>query len=209
MITIENLTKEYFKNKILDNISLNIGKAERVGILGPSGCGKTTLLKCIHGLDNNYEGTIKIEEETGYMFQDFNLFNNMSVSQNILYVPLKIKKIQHSIIYKRLEELVKLFKIENILNKKPYSLSGGQKQRAAFIRTIILKPAILLLDEPTSALDQEMAQNTYKAIEWLGSDTTILIISHQNYIINSIANRIIELKDGTIIKDSHKKPNSI
>ena len=220
VLTVDNLTKECGKNdsyqKILDNISVEFKSGEFVCILGESGSGKSTLLNILGGLDSNYSGSININnlnlkyididnyrnENIGFIFQNFNLINRLSIIDNII---LPIEKYNISLREKRRRaiELLKKLNIYNIRNKKIKDLSGGQKQRVAIARSLINDPSIILADEPTGALDEKNSISVLEILKEINKEgKLVIVVTHSNKVID-YSSRVITIKDGRI--DSDKK----
>lgn len=217
MIKLENIRKNYNSTRVLNNISFSVNNGEIIAIIGPSGCGKTTLLKCINGLEKLDSGRIivegdditkkhfdlsKLRQNVGIVFQQFNLFPHMTVKQNIMLAPLKVKKM------KRNEaEILAMMLLEKVglLNKMdcyPNELSGGQAQRVAIARTLAMKPKAILFDEPTSALDPNMTKEVLDVIKKLKNDNIIIIIvTHELKFAKEIADRVIFLHNGQIVEN--------
>lgn len=220
MLKMVNVSKKYKNNNVLKNINLEINKGEVVSIIGKSGCGKSTLLKCINRLENIDDGNIyfdniditemnisNLRQKIGIVFQEYNLFEHLTVLQNLTIGLTKIKK--YSDVYAKKESLKVLKKIglEDKINSYPDELSGGQKQRVAIARTLLMKPKLILLDEPTSALDKEMKKEVIKLItNMVKDDMTLLIVSHEEEFVNKISDKIIYIQNGkAIIQDNRKK----
>jgi polar amino acid transport system ATP-binding protein len=198
MLTIHNISKTFGKTAILKNVSLVVPKNTIIGLAGPSGGGKSTLLRCVQGLETFDTGTIECNGQTGFMFQDFQLFPHMSVIENLTYA-LSLKGGDHSLsALNMLEEL-------GILEKAhcyPSQLSGGQKQRVALARSLMLHPELLLCDEPTSGLDVATIRdvaNLLRSIRDRG--VTMIIASHDLDFLTQIADRIVLLNGGSIVCD--------
>ena len=208
VLEVKNISKSFNKNKILNNFSLEVKKGEIVSIIGPSGIGKSTLLRCICGLEKIDEGEIIINENrlnskkiksanlaVGMVFQDYNLFPQYSILENItlpLVKVLKISKIEAIEIVKKI--LVQMNLLDKI-NYYPFQLSGGEKQRLAIARTLAINPQIICFDEPTSALDPKLVKQIFKIIKELSKNgTAILIVTHDIKFAKNISNKIIELK---------------
>ncbi|GKX28257.1 peptide ABC transporter ATP-binding protein [Vallitalea longa] len=210
----------------VNGVNISIEEGEFLGIMGPSGSGKTTLLNLLSTIDMPTEGEVffngvniatmkgkKLAEfrrkNIGFLFQDFNLLNNLSIMDNIA-LPLVLSGVKASIVKKKINELVSFFGLEKHLYKYPYQLSGGQKQRVAATRALITKPSVILADEPTGALDSkaasELLENLRKTNEKFGS--TIVMVTHDAFTA-SYCDRIIFIKDGTVLtqleKESDKK----
>lgn len=210
VLEVKNLSKCFNKIPVLNNISLDVNTGEIVSIIGPSGIGKSTLLRCICGLEKIDEGEIIINEKrlsieiaksanlaVGMVFQDYNLFPQYSILDNItlpLIKVLKITKIAATEIAKKI--LLQMDLLEKI-NSYPYQLSGGEKQRLAIARTLAMNPKIICFDEPTSALDPELVKHLFKIIKELSEKgTAILIVTHDIKFANDISDKIIEIKKG-------------
>lgn len=209
-ILIENLTKKFKNNLIIDHINLEIKTGQLIALLGPSGSGKSTLLKLIAGLELQNSGRIWLsgkdaqflsiqERQIGFVFQNYALFNNLTVFQNIIY-GLKLKKINNKIIKYRSNELLKLIELQNFSNRYPNQLSGGQKQRVALARSLAIEPKVLLLDEPFGALDVQVRKslrNWLKKLQQKVSVTTLLV-THDQQEAMELANEIVILKNGRV-----------
>ena len=210
VLEVKKINKSFGKFKILDDFSLEVKKGEIVSIIGPSGIGKSTLLRCICGLEKIDNGEILINENrleqkksktanlaVGMVFQDYNLFPQYSILENItlpLTKVLKISKIEAIEIAKKI--LLQMNLLEKITSY-PYQLSGGEKQRLAIARTIAMNPKIICFDEPTSALDPKLVKEIFKIIKVLSQKgTAILIVTHDIKFANDISDKIIEIKKG-------------
>lgn len=217
MIQLEKVRKNYKSVRVLNNISFSVNHGEIVAIIGPSGCGKTTLLKCINGLEKIDSGEIiiegqnitekdfdlsKLRENIGIVFQQFNLFPHMTVKENIILAPLKVRKMK-----KNDAEILAMMLLEKVglLNKMdsyPHELSGGQAQRVAIARTLAMQPKAILFDEPTSALDPHMKKEVLEVIRRLRNDKIIIIIvTHEMKFAREIADRVVFLHNGQIIEN--------
>ncbi|HBC26638.1 MAG TPA: amino acid ABC transporter ATP-binding protein [Ruminococcaceae bacterium] len=226
MIEIRNLTKRFQKNIVLDHISLDINDGDVVGIIGPSGTGKSTFLRCINQLEQPEEGTIRTDdvfidlsrkdkkqivawrEETGMVFQSWNLFERKTALENVmegLVVVKKMKKAEaRKIAYRQLENVG----LSDRAHHYPRHLSGGQQQRVAIARALAMEPKIILLDEPTSALDPELVGEVLNTIKKAAKEGyTMLLVSHEMSFVRSVANRVIFLDHGHIIEDG--TPNEV
>ena len=213
MIEIKNLTKSYDKKCILKNINLKINDNEQVSIIGKSGCGKSTLLRCIARLEKIDKGQILIDNENvnnikkfynkvGMVFQSFNLFENMTVLENLIIAPVKLKIQTKDEAIKLAKGYLKEINLENKINEYPKNLSGGEKQRVAIIRALMEKPKILLFDEPTSSLDPQMKKEVLELISKLKDyNMTIIVVSHELNFVKDFSSRIIFLDNKTIISD--------
>ena len=215
MLEIKKLNKSFNNKKVLKNINLNVIEGDRLAIIGPSGCGKSTLLRCINLLEKPDSGNILFEgvdlinnnklndirRHIGMVFQSFNLFDNLTVLDNITLAPVKLKIMDITEATKKAKELLKRFNLLDKINNYPKELSGGQKQRVAIIRTLIMNPKIILFDEPTSALDPEMVLEVENVIKAIANDgMTMIIVSHEMNFIKNVANKVIFLNEGNIIE---------
>ena len=217
MIEIKNLTKSYDKKCILKNINLKINDNEQVSIIGKSGCGKSTLLRCIARLEKIDKGQILIDNENvnnikkfynkvGMVFQSFNLFENMTVLENLIIAPVKLKIQTTDEAIKLAKGYLKEINLENKINEYPKNLSGGEKQRVAIIRALMEKPKILLLDEPTSSLDPQMKKEVLELISKLKDyNMTIIVVSHELNFVKDFSSRIIFVDNKKIISDDNVK----
>ena len=213
MIEIKNLTKSYDKKCILKNINLKINDNEQVSIIGKSGCGKSTLLRCIARLEKIDKGQILIDNENinnikkfynkvGMVFQSFNLFENMTVLENLIIAPAKLKIQTKDEAIKVAKGYLKEINLENKINEYPKNLSGGEKQRVAIIRALMEKPKILLLDEPTSSLDPQMKKEVLELVTKLKDyNMTIIVVSHELNFVKDFSSRIIFVDNKTILSD--------
>lgn len=201
MLEIHNIKKSFGSFNVLGNISINIDEKSITGLAGPSGSGKSTLLRCIQGLELPDSGKIICNKKTTFMFQDFQLFPHMDVLENLTYAPSINNKKNENLKDKAIDLLSKL-DIKDKLHSYPIELSGGQKQRVALCRNLMMSPELLLCDEPTSGLDASTIDEIITLLESvrkLGVD--IIIASHDLDFLTNIADRIILLKNGSIIKD--------
>ena len=210
LIEIYNIHKSYGDNNVLNGLSMDVERGEVIAIIGASGCGKSTLVKCISGLENIQEGTIKIEGKevkgvkdtagnVGMVFQNFNLFPHYTVLENVSKPLITIKKVSKVDAEKKGYELLSKVQLEKQANQYPSTLSGGQKQRVAIARALAMNPKIMIFDEPTSALDPELSREVFKSIKDLAKDgQTMLIVTHEINAIKNFATRVIFLKDGKI-----------
>ena len=214
MIEIKNLTKSYDKKCILKNINLKINDNEQISIIGKSGCGKSTLLRCIARLEKIDKGQILIDNENvnnikkfynkvGMVFQSFNLFENMTVLENLIIAPVKLKMYSKKEAIKLAKNYLKEINLENKINEYPKNLSGGEKQRVAIIRALMEKPKILLLDEPTSSLDPQMKKEVLELVSKLKDyNMTIIVVSHELNFVKDFSSRIIFVDNKTILSDN-------
>ena len=214
ILEFENVTKYYGDDLVFSNVNLKIKRGDVIALTGKSGCGKSTLLKCINRLENISDGKIKfkgidiseismieLRQKIGMVFQDYNLFEHLTVLDNLIIGLIKIKKHSRD---ESIHEALNMLKKLDLIDKKdnyPNELSGGQKQRVAIARTLLMKPDIILLDEPTSALDKEMKDSVLNLIKKIvEEDMTLIIVSHEEEFIKKVSNYIYQLKNGKFLK---------
>ena len=215
MLSIKNLKKSFDKREVLKGINLEINEGDRVGIIGPSGCGKSTLLRCLNLLEAPDSGEIifndnkldleddlvEVRKNIGMVFQSFNLFNNMSVLENITLAPKTFGDDTAENIEKKAVELLKRVGLEDKKDVYPNSLSGGQKQRVAIARALANSPEVLLFDEPTSALDPEMVKEVLDVIKELSEEgLTMLIVTHEMNFAKEVADKVIFMDGGVVLE---------
>ena len=213
MLKVENISKSFGKLKVLKNISLEVNKGDRVVIIGPSGSGKSTFLRCINYLAKPDSGKIYLDnhelndnniflyrQKIGMVFQNFNLFNNLTVVDNIILAPIKLGIYSEKEAQKKAMEYLKRIGLADKALVYPSSLSGGQKQRVAIVRTLMMKPEMILFDEPTSALDPEMVKEVQDLmIELADEGMTMIVVTHEVSFVKKVATKIVFMDDGKII----------
>ncbi|WBW98630.1 ABC transporter ATP-binding protein [Oceanirhabdus sp. W0125-5] len=229
-LNCENITKIYgdkydqVNTKALNGISFQVEEGEFIAIMGPSGSGKTTLLNLLSGIDKASSGKITINnknisemsknelalfrrEELGFVFQDYNLLDNLTLSENII-VPLVLEKKTPEEIDSRLIRVMELFGIYELSRKYPYNISGGEQQRIAIARAVINEPSIIFADEPTGNLDSKNSKNIMKCFSKMNEElnSTILMVTHDP-IAASYAKKIIFIKDGKLHSEIINKGN--
>lgn len=216
MLEVKKLNKSFNNKKVLKNINFIVNSGDRLAIIGPSGCGKSTCLRCLNMLEVPTSGEIifknkkilkndnslnELRRHIGMVFQSFNLFDNLTVLDNIILAPVKLNIMNKDKSISEAKELLKRFNLIDKINNYPKELSGGEKQRVAIIRTLIMKPDIILFDEPTSALDPEMVLEVEEVIKSIADDgMTMIIVSHEMKFIKNVANRVIYMNNGEIIE---------
>jgi len=202
MLSVIKATKSFTNNLILNKVSFSIDKGQIVAIAGPSGSGKSTLLRCIQGLENLDQGIIEHDVTTGFVFQDFQLFPHLSVLHNVMYA-LKIKqKISAQALLQKAQGMLNQLGLQTVQTKMPSQISGGQRQRVAIARALVLDPDLLLCDEPTSGLDGVSAKSVADLfLDLKNQGVAMLIASHDLDFVSAVADRIIVLNFGEIIKD--------
>lgn len=224
VIEVKGIEKKYDKLDIFKNLSLNIKKGEVVTIIGPSGSGKSTLLRCLNALEDINSGEIVIEGEKlnslnkkmmqkltikmGMVFQNFNLFPHLTVMENIMLAPLKVKGESKKIVKERAKKLLKKVGLEDKMDYYPSKLSGGQKQRVAIARALAMEPDIMLFDEPTSALDPELVGEVLNVMKDLAKEgMTMVVVTHEMSFAKEVSDRVIFMNEGKIVEEGH--PNNM
>ena len=216
MLSIKNLRKSFDEREVLKGINLEINEGDRVGIIGPSGCGKSTLLRCLNLLEVPDSGEIifndnkldleddlvEVRKNIGMVFQSFNLFNNMSVLENIILAPCLNKIMTRDVAIKKADKLLKEVDLYSIRDMYPSKISGGQKQRVAIIRALLMNPKIMLFDEPTSALDPEMIGEVTDMIGRVADlGMTMVIVSHEMNFIKNFCNKVVFIDKGVVVEE--------
>ena len=216
MISVKNLCKSYDGLQILKDVNIDFPDGSTTVIIGGSGCGKSTLLRCLNLLEKPDCGTIEIDGEDivtaknvdklrqklGMVYQSFNLFSHLSVLENIILAPMKVKKISKEEAISKAYELLKMVGMENRATHMPDQLSGGQKQRVAIARALAMEPELMLFDEPTSALDPTMVDEVETVIKRLvDSGMTSIIVTHEMRFARNIASNILFLAEGGVYEE--------
>ena len=223
MISVKNLEKYFDKHHVLKNINCKVSDGETIVIIGPSGSGKSTFLRCLNLLETPSSGKIwfddveitdpsndinKIRQKMNMVFQQFNLYNNLTVLKNITLAPIKLKKVEKKQAEKEAMALLEQIDLSDKASAYPSQLSGGQRQRVAIVRSLAMKPKVVLFDEPTSALDPEMTAEVLKAMEKLSQlGLTMICVTHEMEFAKKVANRVIFMEDGQIVEEN--TPNEI
>lgn len=200
MLVINQASKYFGALPILNNINLELQVQTVLGLAGPSGSGKSTLLRCIQQLETLDAGTITVKGQSGFMFQDFQLFPHMTVMQNLVYAPrLQNKTLKHE---EQASSLLQNLGIRDKASAYPHQLSGGQKQRVALARSLMMKPNLLLCDEPTSGLDLATIDEVISLLNSVKSlGVTMVIASHDLDFLSKMSDRLIVLKGGQLVAD--------
>ena len=217
-IDVTDLHKSYGNNEVLKGITTRFNEGDVVCIIGPSGSGKSTFFRTLNGLEEITSGTVivdgydltnkktnlnQVRQEVGMVFQQFNLFPNMSVIDNITYAPLELKKMTKDEAHSKALDLLEKVGLSDKADAMPESLSGGQKQRVAIARALAMDPDLMLFDEPTSALDPEMVGDVLEVMQELAKEgMTMLIVTHEMGFARKVANRVIFTDGGEILEDS-------
>ena len=221
LIEIKDLCKSYGDHLVLDHVNTTICKGEVIAIVGPSGCGKSTFLRSMNLLEKPESGAIIFEgtdildkktninlvrEKIGMVFQQFNLFPNMTVKENIMLAPVKLKVMGKEEASKKADELLARVGLADKADAYPGNLSGGQKQRIAIARTMAMNPDVILFDEPTSALDPEMVGEVLEIMKELAREgMTMIVVTHEMGFARDVATRVLFIDEKKIKEDSDPK----
>ena len=217
-VVVTNLHKYFDKNEVLTGIDATIYEGEVVCVIGPSGSGKSTFLRCLNKLEDATSGTIeidgyditdkkmninKVRENIGMVFQQFNLFQNMTVIKNIMMAPVMLKKMTKEQAEQKAKELLARVGLSDKADSFPGELSGGQQQRVAIARALAMNPDIMLFDEPTSALDPEMVGEVLDVMKELAkSGMTMVVVTHEMGFAKEVASRVIFIDEGVIMEEN-------
>jgi len=218
IVIVENVHKWYGDFHVLRGISTRVRRGEKVVICGPSGSGKSTFIRTLNGLESHQEGRIvvngteltgntknleRVREETGMVFQQFNLFPHLTVLQNITLGPIWVRKMKKQEAAEIAMRLLERVGIPDQANKYPGQLSGGQQQRVAIARALAMQPKVMLFDEPTSALDPEMIHEVLDVMRELAqTGMTMLVVTHEMGFAREVADRIIFFDKGEIVEEA-------
>ena len=219
VLSVKNLKKSFGKLEVLKGIDLDVSKGDVIAIIGPSGCGKSTFLRCINRMEDPTSGSVifedtdlaskkvninKYRQHIGMVFQQFNLFNNLSVMKNMILAPVQLKLKSKAEATKKAFELLKIIGLEDKADVYPSTLSGGQKQRIAIARALMMEPRVMLFDEPTSALDPEMVGEVLELMKKLADEgMTMLIVTHEMGFAREVASRVLFIDDGIIKEENN------
>ncbi len=218
MITVKDLRKTFDHNEVLKGISTRIEKGEKVAVIGPSGSGKSTFLRCLNLLEQPTSGEIwfedrlitdpktkidEIRQHMGMVFQNFNLFNNKNVLDNITLAPVRLKLQSRQEAEENAMNLLSRVGLADKASSYPSQLSGGQKQRIAIVRSLAMSPKVMLFDEPTSALDPEMVGEVLDVIHHLADEgMTMVIVTHEMGFAREVATRVLFIDQGVICEEN-------
>ncbi len=218
MITVKNLHKSFGKTEVLKGIDYHVEKGEKIVIVGPSGSGKSTFLRCINLLEQPTGGEIgfdgqlitdpktninKVREHMGMVFQNFNLFNNLTIMGNITLAPVKLKLMSQEEANEKALSLLKRVNLTEKADAYPSQLSGGQRQRIAIVRSLAMNPKVMLFDEPTSALDPEMVGEVLDVMKELAeSGMTMVVVTHEMGFAREVGSRVLFVDEGVIMEEN-------
>jgi len=217
LVELAGVRKSFDGNLVLDGIDLRIDRGEAIVVAGPSGSGKSTMLRCINGLEPIDAGSIRFDgqaveaaakgihalrSEIGMVFQQFNLFPHMSVLDNIMLAPVRVKELPREQAERRARELLERVGIPEKADDMPADLSGGQQQRVAIARALAIDPKLMLFDEPTSALDPEMIREVLDVMRDLAREgMTMVVVTHEMGFAREVCDRIVFIDDGRIVEE--------
>lgn len=217
MVVVEHLVKRFGSFNALSDINLNIAKGEKIVLCGPSGSGKSTLIRCINHIEKPDSGRIVVDGteltdrigdinsvrcEVGMVFQSFNLFPHLSVVENCMLAPMKVRGLPRAEAHGRAMMLLRKVRIHDQAKKYPAQLSGGQQQRVAIARALCMQPKIMLFDEPTSALDPEMVKEVLDTMVELALDgMTMVCVTHEMGFAREVADRVVFMDCGSIVEE--------
>ena len=214
-IVLEHLEKSFGDHKVLLDVNLTVNKGEVISVIGSSGSGKSTMLRCINLLEEPTGGVIKYKEndilslnlskyraEVGMVFQQFNLFENLSALENCVMPQMKVLKRKREEAEKIAREFIEKVGMSAFVNARPSQLSGGQKQRIAIARALSMNPEVILFDEPTSALDPEMVGEVLDVIKSLAkSGLTMIVVTHEMAFAREVSDRVIFMDGGIVLEE--------
>ncbi|MCR5527098.1 MAG: amino acid ABC transporter ATP-binding protein, partial [Lachnospiraceae bacterium] len=223
MITVKNIVKDFKNmdgsvNHVLRGIDYTVEQGQKIVIVGPSGGGKSTFLRCLNLLETPTGGDIifdgenitdpktdinKVRQRMGMVFQTFNLFNNLTVMENLTLAPVKLKIMKEEEAKEKALNLLKRVNLEEKADVYPSSLSGGQKQRIAIVRSLCMNPEVMLFDEPTSALDPEMVGEVLDVMKQLADDgMTMVVVTHEMGFAREVGTKVLFMADGIIMEEN-------
>jgi ABC-type polar amino acid transport system ATPase subunit len=229
LIRVKGLTKTFGNTCALDSVDLTVRSGERICIIGPSGSGKSTLLRCLNFLEEPDAGTIlltgtpmlsavdelgrrnrarraqimRLRSSVGMVFQSFNLWRHMTVLQNIVEAPRRVKRLSRSEATARARNLLRQVGLQDFPDAYPSQLSGGQQQRVAIARALAMEPRVMLFDEPTSSLDPELVVEVLSIMKSLArTGTTMLVVTHEMGFAADVADRVVFMDGGRILEDA-------
>ncbi len=223
ILETKNLRKSFDGQEVLKGITTTIKKGDVLALIGPSGCGKSTFLRSLNLLEIPTDGHVlfegtdltdrsvdinQVRQKIGMVFQQFNLFPNMTIKENIMLAPVKLGRMTREDAEKKAVELLARIGLSDKADAYPAQLSGGQKQRIAIVRSLAMNPDIILFDEPTSALDPEMVGEVLAVMKELAQDgMTMVVVTHEMGFAREVANRVMFINDGVIQEEG--KPEEV
>ena len=229
MLDMSGIVKRFGANEVLRGVSLKVQRGETVVVIGPSGSGKTTLLRCINMLEDYQQGIVTVDgepvgyaldrsgqrqrlaereiaaarEHIGIVFQSYNLFPHMTVLQNIVAAPIRVRGIPRAKAEQRAQDLLAMVGLSDKADAYPARLSGGQQQRVAIARALAMDPKIMLFDEVTSALDPELVGEVLAAMQQLARDgMTMIVVTHEMSFARDVADRVVFMDSGVIVEEA-------
>jgi polar amino acid transport system ATP-binding protein/general L-amino acid transport system ATP-binding protein len=218
IVVAEHVVKRYGAFTALNDINLAVGRGEKIVLCGPSGSGKSTLIRCINHIEKHDAGRIVVDGveltnriadinsvrcEVGMVFQSFNLFPHLTVAENCMLAPMKVRGISRAEARERAMGLLRKVRIQEQADKYPAQLSGGQQQRVAIARALCMQPKIMLFDEPTSALDPEMVKEVLETMVELARDgMTMVCVTHEMGFAREVADRVVFMDRGSIVEEA-------
>ncbi len=218
MIIVKDLHKKFENNHVLRGVNYHIHQGEKIVVIGPSGSGKSTFLRCLNLLESPTSGEIwfdgqlitdpkinidKIREHMGMVFQNFNLFNNLSIMDNITLAPVKLKLMNKEEASEKALKLLARVGLTEKADAYPSQLSGGQKQRIAIVRSLAMNPRVMLFDEPTSALDPEMVGEVLDVMKELAdSGMTMVVVTHEMGFAREVGTKVLFMDEGIIMEEN-------
>ena len=206
ILEMKNIIKSFGEFHAVNGVDFSLTKGEIVAIIGPSGSGKSSLLKCINGLVEKSSGEVILNGTTGMVFQHFNLFPHMTCLKNVMYAPLKVKKMDEKEAEKDARRLLKMVGLLDKADEYPNNLSGGQKQRVAIARALAMHPDIMLFDEATSALDPEITGEVLEVMKDLAKNKmTMVVVTHEMGCAREVADRVVFMDHGKIVEEGSPK----
>lgn len=221
MITVKDLHKKYAGNHVLRGVNYHVNQGEKIVVIGPSGSGKSTFLRCLNLLETPTSGEIwfdgqlitdkktdinKVRQHMGMVFQNFNLFNNLTIMDNIILAPTKLKLMGTEEAKENALQLLDRVGLREKADSYPNSLSGGQKQRIAIVRSLAMNPRVMLFDEPTSALDPEMVGEVLDVMKELAeSGMTMVVVTHEMGFAREVGTKVLFMDEGIIMEENTPK----
>ena len=218
MIIVKDLHKTFENNHVLRGVNYHVQQGEKIVVIGPSGSGKSTFLRCLNLLEVPTSGEIwfdgvnitdpktdidKVREHMGMVFQNFNLFNNLTIMQNITLAPVKLKIMEKEEAGENALKLLERVGLREKADAYPSQLSGGQKQRVAIVRSLAMNPRVMLFDEPTSALDPEMVGEVLAVMKGLAeSGMTMVVVTHEMGFAREVGTRVLFMDEGVIMEEN-------